>query len=309
MEVSGEICSLYVLILILTNSVDQDTPPPRKRRKTEGDIPKSLFWLGQGTGVTKFGVGLLQPFSQATNPHIDSTSLNLPAIILSPAKATMNQLVSDGRNGRQFQPPQMTHTDQHSIARFSSQQTDLGPIETKSYLKSGGSPNDHSIKTKKNQAFDSACNLLPPPRVHVRSSSAFPELNDIHVEPISAAALFDKRRRVNSQPTLTSGTRDSPHHAPYSGGGTWDRSQKPSEDYSSESSSERAPLLSRSRQLGLGMAASLSRKHHSSGLSTDDGVNETLQHIGKCKGLWFVVIAILVGIFLILFLYAFHILR
>jgi hypothetical protein len=135
-------------------------------------------------------------------------------------------------------------------------------------------------------------------------------LNDIHVQPISAAALFDKRRRVNSQPTLTNGTRESPHnHAPHNSAGTWDRSQRPSEDYSSENSSERAPLLSRSRQLGLGMTASHSRKHQSVGLSTDDGVNETHQHIGKCKGLWFVMIAILVGIFLILFLYAFHIIR
>lgn len=261
--------------------------------------------------MTKFGVGLLQPFSQAANPHIDSTSLNLPAIILSPAKATKNQFVTDGRNGPQFQGPQMTHMGPHSVAQFPSQQTNLEPLKTKQYPKPGNSPYKDSIATKKSPAFDSACSLLPPPRVHARSSSAFPELNDIHVESISAATLFDKRRRVNSQPTLISGTSESPHdYAPHHiAGRIWDRSQRPSEDYSSESSSERAPLLSRSQQLGLEMAASHSRKHRSLGLSTDDGVNETLQHIGKRKGLWFVAIAILVGIFLILFLYAFHILR
>lgn len=296
---------------LLTEAVDQDAPPPRKRRKTEGDIPKSLFWFGQGPGATEFGVGPLQPFSQATNPHVDSTSLNLPAIILSPAKPTMNQFVPDGRIGPQFQGLHMTHTDPHSVTRFACQQTNLEPLKTKQYQKPGESPYKDNIATKKSPTFDSACNLLPPPRVHARSSSAFPELNDIHVESVSAATLFDKRRRVNSQPTLTNGTKESPHdHAPHqSAGGKWDRSQGPSEDYSSESSSERAPLLSRSRQLGIDMAASHSRKHRSLGLSTDDGVNETLQHIGKRKGLWFVVIAILVGIFLILFLYAFHILQ
>ncbi|KAE8549729.1 hypothetical protein TMatcc_000756 [Talaromyces marneffei ATCC 18224] len=282
-----------------------DTLPPRKRRKTEGDIPKSLFWFGQGTGVTKFGVGLLQPFPQATNPHVDSNSLNLPVIVLSPAKETMNQLISDERNERQYQQPQMTHTDPHSIARLASQQTNLAPIKTPR-----GSHHKVNLGAKESQIFDPAYNLLQPPRVHVRSSSGFPELNDIHVESISAAALFAKRRRVNSQPTLTSGTGESPQdYAPHQrAGGIWGPSQRPSEDHSSESSSERAPLLSRSRQLALDAAASRSRKHQSVSLSTDDGVNETLQHIGKCKSLWFVVIAILVGVFLILFLYAFHIL-
>lgn len=261
--------------------------------------------------MTQFGVGLLQPFSQATNPHIDYTSLHLPAIILSPAKTTMSQSLPDGSNGPQFQGLQMMHTDPHSVARFASQQKTHEPLKTEQYQNPGEYPYNDDIAAKKSLAFGSACSLLPPPRVHVRSSSAFPELNDIHVESISAAALFDKRRRVNSQPTLTSGTKESPHEyaSLHSAGGVWDRCQRPSEDYSSEGSSERAPLLSRSRQLDLGMAASHSRKHRSLGLSTDDGVNETLQHIGKRKGLWFVVIAILVGIFLILFLYAFHILR
>ncbi|QGA15656.1 hypothetical protein EYB26_003316 [Talaromyces marneffei] len=247
-----------------------DTLPPRKRRKTEGDIPKSLFWFGQGTGVTKFGF-------ESTNE----------------------------RNERQYQQPQMTHTDPHSIARLASQQTNLAPIKTPR-----GSHHKVNLGAKESQIFDPAYNLLQPPRVHVRSSSGFPELNDIHVESISAAALFAKRRRVNSQPTLTSGTGESPQdYAPHQrAGGIWGPSQRPSEDHSSESSSERAPLLSRSRQLALDAAASRSRKHQSVSLSTDDGVNETLQHIGKCKSLWFVVIAILVGVFLILFLYAFHIL-
>lgn len=310
MEKSGKTCSSNDWYL-LTELVDQDAPPPRKRRKTEGDIPKSLFWFGQGPGVTQFGVGLLQPFSQATNPHIDSTSLNLPAIVLSPARTTMSQILPDGSSGPQFRGLQMMHTDSPSVARFASQQNILEPLKTKQYQKPRESLCKDEIAAKKSPAFGSACSLLPPPRVHVRSSSAFPELNDIQVESISAAALFDKRRRVNSQPALISSTRESPHEyaSLHSAGGVRDRCQRPSEDYSSEGSSERAPLLSRSRQLDLGTAASRSRKHRSLGLYTDEGVNETLQHIGKRKGLWFVVIAILVGIFLILFLYAFHILR
>lgn len=297
---------------LLTKTVDQDAPPPRKRRKTEGDIPKSLFWFGQESGVTKFGVGLLQPFPQATNPHIDSTSLNLPTIILSPAQATMNKLISDGTNAHQIKGSlQLTHSDRHSVARFASQQKNHESPKTYQYHKSEEPSCEDNITRKKSPAFDSTCSLLPPPRVHVRSSSAFPEMNDIHAASIPAATLFDKRRRVNSQPILTSGIRESPgnHAYPHSAGGIWDRSQRPSEDYSSETSSERAPLLKRSRQLDLGMAASHPQKHRSLGLSTDEGVNETIQHIGKCKWLWFVVIAILVGIFLILFLYAFHILR
>ncbi|EED20284.1 hypothetical protein TSTA_035130 [Talaromyces stipitatus ATCC 10500] len=267
-------------------SVDQETPPPRKRRKVEGESSEPLFWFGQTNGVMKFGVGLLQPFSQAIDPHIDSISLNLLGRNLFPAKLSRNQFVSDDSDGPRSKSLSPRTADADSTAQSTSERAECAPMRPRQYQELGGSLAKNSLATQKSRALDSQCTLLPPPRVHVRSSSAFPELNDINEKHIPAAAQFDRRRRVNSQPALYHGTEEWPHNSALQSreGGIRDRSQRPSEDFTSENSSEQAPLLSRSRQLGSGMNAPRSQKHQSLGAGTADGVNETRQHIGKCKG-------------------------
>jgi hypothetical protein len=218
---------------------------------------------------------------------------------LSSDEKIMKNLSSNER-ASQIQDLAMEHIDPHSKTHLVSQRTDLKPSQStrpRENQQQEGLACPRCVGTKDDRIYDPVRNLQRPPRAHVRSKSAIPGSVGIHTNKnaYSAAAQFDRRRRVNSQPAFINASRDMPFHS--TAQDMWDPSQRFSEDFTTESSNDRVPLL-RSVQT-----------HLLPGLGTDDGVNEGRQHIGRHKHLWFLAVAILVGIFLCLFLYAFDIIN
>lgn len=293
---------------------DLEPTPPRKRRKTEEDSGSAVSWFGQSNAAKDSGVGPLLRFFQATDPHGSSISLKLPDPKVLPAGEVTGELSSKSKNKHLVHEKSTEQPGLDSTGRALSQQPETTPITIKAKQK----PKKKNLRviTGPIESLDprSLC-LTPPPRVRVRSSSAYPEIKDINMAYTSVASQFDQRRRMNSQPAIFHHAGLSSHSplSQASGSGSarraYDESPRTSDNHSFESSSDRVPLLQWSRRLHSRPTSSRSMKRETECLETEEGVSETLQHIGKCKGLWFMVIAILVGIFLILFLYAFHIIR
>lgn len=240
---------------------------------------------------------------------------NLSKLIVSLDNERKNQSVPPNEERSRFQELPRIHTDPHSLSRFASQQTDSGssqPLRASDDSRQGNRFNRGCPAAEANLTFSPVWNLRTPPRAHIRSSSAFPKSNDIRTSTLSAGAQFDRRRRVNSQPALIRAAERSPlnHELQSNAKGIRVPGNRSSEECTSESSSEHAPLLRGIRKkIASDAAACHSQETQLEEPGTDDGANECRQHIGQCKGLWFVVIASLVGIFLCLFMYAFHIIK
>lgn len=247
--------------------------------------------------------------------HQQLMSDNQSKLNLSIGNERKNQYVSHDEERSRFQRLPKIHTDPHSLSRFANQQTVSGyfpPFRASDDWRQGIRAHRGCAAVEANLTFSPVWDLQAPPRVHVRSSSAFPKSSDIGTGTDSAGAQFDRRRRVNSQPApINAPGRSSLNHTLHSNAkGIWVPANRSSEECTSESSSEHAPLLRGIRKkIASDAAACRSQETRFEGSATDEGANECRQHIGQCKGLWFVVIASLVGIFLCLFMYAFHIIK
>lgn len=259
------------------------------------------------------GVGSPQQTPRTTGGCVNSSSHqrkenDISISHLSSDIKTMDNPSQDGEKEPQIRIPAMIHTDPYSATRIASSQSMRHMENQQQDLTS-----QSYVCKKESHAHDPVSNLQAPPRVQVRSNSAFPEAVEIHTKmnTHSARVQFDRSRRVISQPALLTAPSDMPlSHAPHSiAKDAWNSAQRSSEDSTSEGSCERVPTVQSVPRMETEVVGNRSQAYLSTGPWMDDGVNEGLQHIGKYNGLWFVAIAILVGIFLCLFMYAFHILK
>jgi hypothetical protein len=151
--------------------------------------------------------------------------------------------------------------------------------------------------------FESSFDIQLLPRAHIRSRS--------EASGSYSTTQLDRGTPQNSISTVrTASQNTSLNRVPLSiTNSSWSTNpaQRPCEEFAADSPEERAPLLSNIRHLTQQRDAV--GRPQSSDQQTMAEERHEIFHIVKYKCLWCVAISIFVGIFLCLFLYAFHIVK
>jgi hypothetical protein len=157
--------------------------------------------------------------------------------------------------------------------------------------------------SERGKPFDSSFDIQLLPRAHIRSRS---EASGSH-----STTQLDRGTPQNSISTVTTAIQNTSINwvPPSITNSSWSTNptQRPCEELAADSPNEGAPLLSNIRQPAPQRDA-VGRPKSSDQQTTAEERHEIF-HIDKYKCLWCVAISIFVGIFLCLFLYAFHIVK
>lgn len=157
--------------------------------------------------------------------------------------------------------------------------------------------------TDRGNHFDSSFDIQLLPRAYIRSRS--------EASGSYSSTQLDRGTPRNSMSTVTTTSQNtSLNRIPLSttnSARNTNATQRPCEELATDSPNERAPLLSNIRQLTQQQDAVGRPKLRQRQTMTEE--RHEIFHIDKYKCLWCVAISIFVGIFLCLFLYAFHIVK
>ncbi|KAH8693033.1 hypothetical protein BGW36DRAFT_430773 [Talaromyces proteolyticus] len=268
---------------------------PRKRRKKNGELfnPSSASIQTIESKQRRVPTSALtRQIPPLSDPGQYWQWENQPSSVqaVHPYTGQLRNVSMDTRNDYKSSEYSLSQTLPQWVKPYSTQQQIFG---TKSWV-------------TVNKKLDPRWNIQMLPRAHIRSCSALSETTRPYLVPPNVR--FEKDQAHNSRSSISMANEEAHIDGMLRGAinEAWNPAQRSSEELSSDTFSERVPLL---RNATREIREERSWHHNAKLRSMERDVDEDHQpfHVQKYKLLWLVAISIFVGIFLCLFLYAFHI--